>query len=199
MPENFIRDHAAGSALAAQFGSGAGTAEQLIEANQFRFSPELTAASSLGKDEKATEAIDKAEVGELVGVPPKQIIDVAVRGDYCVYVAEDERGRTFKGVLAHDDGALESIDPGDDPRRARLQAAAQAATEIETAQAKAEQIVADAQEKAAKIVADASQAGAEAQAKASEDAAKAQAKAAEDEKKAAAKSAEDARKAAAKK
>lgn len=161
MPDNFLRDHTAGARLAEQFGAGTGTAEQLIAANELRYSPELTAASSLDKNVAASEDVDWVEVAGLAGVDRKRLLDVAVRGNpaaYVTWVAEDEDGRVFKGVIGiDDDGELESIDPSDDPRREQLQAAAQAANAVAEAQSEAEDIVAKAKAEAERIVQKAAQ------------------------------------------
>lgn len=155
--EGFQRDPNAGAHLAAQFGSGAGTAEQVIEANSLRFSNELVAANSLPVDAEASKEVDRGQLASAAGVEEGDILDVAVRGNYVTYVYSDSTGRVHKNVVQRDGDSLSAVDESSDPRRARIAAQAQAARQVQEARSEAEKIIAEAQEKAAKMVAEAAQ------------------------------------------
>jgi hypothetical protein len=174
-PTNFERDPGAGASLAASFGSGSGNAEQLIELNQLRYSEALLTANQLPLDVEATAELDRSAVASAAGLDDeKAVLDYAVRGDFCTFVALAPDGRTYKAVLEFADGSLSDVDPSQDPQRARVAAQVQAAREVIEAQDEAAKIIAEAQQKANELVAQAAQQGQENVAEASGQAAEEQ-------------------------
>lgn len=167
-------DPTAASELADQYGSGAGNAEALIDANALRMSEELRAAQMLTYDPDATNALDLGKVADVAGVD--KVLSAAVRGDYVVFVAEAADGRVFKDVLRRDGEDLEAIEVEDSPARAQLRAQVEASRAIKSAEAEAERIRAEARAKADEIL---GQAQADAEAARAEAEAAAHAKAAE--------------------
>lgn len=178
-PRYFERDPNAAARLAAQFGAGAGTAEQLIEANSLRYSTELTAAVNQPRDDEATRELARADVASTLGLEDEYaVLDFAVRGRYVTYVAEDPSGRAFKGVLLRQGDSLEAPEGGDaSPQQAVLQARVQGAAQLEEARKEADRILEDAKRQAAQLLAEAAQQNVEAE----QEAAQATQEASEDE------------------
>lgn len=85
---------AAGAELQARTGVTP-NAEQLIAANQRRWSRELRAAGNRPVDQEATDEMDESDAqGYLEG--DETAIDWAVRGPFVVVLAEDEDGNLAK-------------------------------------------------------------------------------------------------------
>lgn len=67
-----------------------GNAEDLIQANRLRRNKLLAKAQLLTVDEEATAELDDKKVKSISGAD--NVVSYAVRGDYLVFVTEDERG-----------------------------------------------------------------------------------------------------------
>lgn len=152
-PPHFVRDPSLASDIADQFGGGAGNAEQLIEANNLRYSEDLTAAQLLAPDADREGDFDLADIASAAGLSEDDLESYSVRGDYVVFAYTASDGRTHKEALRIEDGKLGASDAKDSPARTQLRAAVAATNQVNDAKAKAEQIVADAEAKAAEIVA----------------------------------------------
>lgn len=175
-PPHFVRDPSLASDIADQFGGGAGNAEQLIEANNLRYSEVLNAAQLTAPDPDRDEDFDAAAIAKVADIDEKNIVAHAVRGNYLVFAYEAPDGRVHKEALLIEDDKLVASDEQDSPARAQIRAAVEAANAVQNARSEAEQVIADAEAKAAEIIQKASQEAEEQRAAAVADANKAAAK-----------------------
>jgi hypothetical protein len=93
---------AAARELADQFGQGAGTAEALIQSSRERYAGDLAQAQLAEKDDEATAELDYGDVAKSAGVKKDEVLDASVRGEFVVYLVEED-GRTAKGAVPKDD------------------------------------------------------------------------------------------------
>lgn len=161
-------DPTAAADLANEFGASAGNAEELINANNLRYSEDLTAANMLPLDQKATEKLDSDKIAKTADVD--EVLGYAVRGKYVVYVAESPDGRTYKDVLVRDGDKLNQPEDDNSPQRAEFRARAEAAQSVREAKAEGEKILAEARQEANETIAKAQQEAEEKAAEARSDA-----------------------------
>lgn len=171
-PAHFTRDPSLSAGIADQFGGGAGNAEQLIDANNLRYSTELVAAQMLPGDPERTAEFDHAEVAKIADLEEENLLAFEVHGEYLVYIFEGHDGRTGKDILHIDDGDLVAPERADTPQRAALRASVEAAKAVNDAKGEADKVLADARAEAAKIIADAAAEAEATRVEAAEDAAK---------------------------
>jgi hypothetical protein len=95
--------------LADKFGQGVGNAEQLIQSNLARMTPELRRAELLPRDPEETAKARKKLVGQKKD--GHEIKDAAVRGGTTCVVVEDETGRYHLAALDDNDKLLTEADP----------------------------------------------------------------------------------------
>ena len=152
-------DPAALSRLADEYGSNAGNADALIQANASRFSREMRAAGLLPVNKEATEALDVSKLAAAIDADGGQIISHAVRGEYATAVLESADGVIWKTAVPLENAQKgkkfkPSVESALDAETVKLNAEAQAAAKVAAAELKADEIVAEAQAKAAKVVQD---------------------------------------------
>lgn len=152
-------DPAALSRLADEYGSNAGNADALIQANASRFSREMRAAGLLPVNEEATEALDVSKLAAAIDADGGQIISHAVRGEYATAVLESADGVIWKTAVPLENAQKgkkfkPSVESAQDAESVQLNAEAKAAAKVAAAELQAQEIVAEAQAQAAKVVQD---------------------------------------------
>jgi hypothetical protein len=156
MPAGNDAAHAAAE-LADRFGAGTGGAEDLIDANDLKFTQQLIAANQYPSEPELTKEVDRGAVASAFEVDEEKVKDVAVRGRYVTAVLEDEIGRYYKVVLPHEgEGKIGDPFDTDQPNVGRLAAQAKRQQEVTAAAKEAADIVtqalADTQEKADEVI-----------------------------------------------
>jgi len=150
-------DPAALSRLADEYGSNAGNADVLIQANAARFTRELRAAGLLPVDEAATEALDVSKLAVAVGADGGQVISYTVRGNYATAVIESATGAIRKTAVPLENALKgkkfkSAVLTVQDAESVQFAAEAQAAAKVAAAELKADEIIAEAQVQAAKVI-----------------------------------------------
>jgi hypothetical protein len=112
---------AAGTELATRTGQDP-NAEDLIAANQARWSTELRAANNRPINQQATDELDEDEVGGMVESKGEvNVLGFAVRGPFVVVVYEDEDGVLHKDAIqrkGHEKQAKRLAPKAKDPEEA---------------------------------------------------------------------------------
>lgn len=143
--------------LRGEYGQYGGNAEDMIAASRAAVGPELRAANKMSPDYEATaKLIEEGGLETADGmVDDATVLDLSVRGDFVVVVAETDSGRTFKQAFpATDFGVgnkhrveraqrlLEREEPvvseEREAARSRMEAAVEAANAAREAEEKAE-------------------------------------------------------------
>lgn len=159
MASNANTDQAA--RLAQDYGDNAGNAQQLIDANNARYTREMREAMLLPVNEEATAALDLKKVAAAFDVDEVKPGDAKVRGSYVV-AQWLHNGVFVKSALDADavgkgKPVKLKVADAEDAARARFAAQADAAESVQDAQSKADKLIADAEAKARKLIADAVQ------------------------------------------